>query len=344
MRMCPEQLKSHLQKGLQPLYTLHGEEPFQILEAGDAIRAAAYASGYTEREVYNVDTHFKWDALKASSGALSLFGTHKVVEIRVLSGKVNAEGAQALMDYCAALPPDTLTLVSLPVKLDQKTQTGDWYKSLEKNGVCIAVFPVDRAGMPQWIKQRLEAQGQQVDAEALELLADRVEGNLFAAHQEMQKLSLLYPPGALSLDQVKSVVADVARFDVFKLADAVLGGDVVRIPRMLNGLREEGVDPVLILWALAKEIRTLLAVHNQMHQGASLAQALQEAKVWAARRALTERALSRVSEARAVQGLKRAAAIDRLIKGLGVGDVWDEFLQLILLMAKPKREKARIAA
>lgn len=332
MRLKTDQLAQHLQRGVQPLYTVFGEETLLALEAADAIRSAAKQAGYTEREVLTVETGFNWSRLAASGGSLSLFGDRRLLEIRIPSGKPGTEGARALQELCAALPPDTVTLVTLP-KLDKQAQAAKWFKALESAGTSVSAAAVERSRLPAWIGARLAAQGQQVDAGTLQFLADQVEGNLLAAHQEVQKLALLFPPGRIALEAVKDAVLDVARFDVFKLGDALLAGDAARLARILEGLRGEGVEPVLVLWALAREIRTLARLRGGMRRGASLAQLMREAWIWESRQPLVERAVKRLSEAELLAALAQAAKIDRMIKGMARGDVWDELLQVSLAAA-----------
>lgn len=337
MRLKTDQLAQHLQRGVQPLYVVFGEETLLALEAADAIRSAAKQAGYTEREVLIVETGFNWSRLAASGGSLSLFGDRRLLEIRIPSGKPGTEGARALQEYCAALPPDTVTLITLP-KLDKQAQAAKWFKALESAGTPVSAAAVERSRLPAWIGARLAAQGQQADAGTLQFLADQVEGNLLAAHQEVQKLALLFPPGRLALEAVKDAVLDVARFDVFKLGDALLAGDAVRLARILEGLRGEGVEPVLVLWALAREIRTLAKLRGGMRRGASLPQLMREAWIWESRQPLVERAVKRLSEAELLAALARAAKIDRMIKGMARGDVWDELLQVGLAVAGVRRE------
>ncbi|MEW5942446.1 MAG: DNA polymerase III subunit delta [Pseudomonadota bacterium] len=327
MRVKPEQLAQHLQRGVQPLYTVFGDEPLLALEAADAIRTAARKNGYAEREVLTAEAGFNWGQVAVSGASLSLFGARRLLEIRIPSGKPGTEGGQALQEYCKALPPDTVTLVTCP-KLDKQAQAAKWFKALESAGVVIQVYPVDRSRLATWIGARLAAQERQADPETLQFLADQVEGNLLAAHQETQKLVLLFPPGKLVFEQVKSAVLDVARFDVFKLGDELLAGDAARFVRVLEGLHGEGVEPVLVLWALTREIRMLAKLRGGMRRGASLPQLMREAWIWESRQPLVERAVKRLPETQLLEGLKRAAAIDRTIKGLARGDVWDELLQL----------------
>jgi DNA polymerase-3 subunit delta len=220
-------------------------------------------------------------------------------------------------------------------KLDKQAQATKWFKALEQAGTVVPVYPVERTRLPQWIAVRLAAQKQRADATTLQFLADRVEGNLLAAHQEIQKLGLLFPEGALNFDQVREAVLDVSRYDVFNLSDAMLAGDAVRLARILEGLKGEGVAPTLALWSLTQEIRTLTKLKLGQRKGSSLPQLFREARVWESRQGLVQRALGRLSEARLVAGLKQAAALDRMIKGLARGDVWDELLQLGLGIARP---------
>lgn len=334
MRINPDQLAAHLQRGLAPLYLIFGDEPLLALEAADAIRAQARQAGYAEREVFTAEGGFSWQNLLASGDSLSLFADRRIIEIRIPSGKPGTEGGQALQDYCARLPADTVTLVTCP-KLDKQAQATKWFKALEQAGALIPVYPVERARLPQWIAARLAVQGRRADQATLQFLADRVEGNLLAAHQEIQKIGLLFPAGQLNFDQVREAVMDVSRYDVFNLSDAMLAGDACRLARILDGLKGEGVAPTLALWAMTQEIRTLARLKLGQRRGAALPQMLRELRVWESRQGLVQRALARLNEARLVAGLKQAAALDRMIKGLSRGDVWDELLQLGLGMAKP---------
>ncbi len=266
MQLAAAQLSQHLQKGLRSLYTVHGDEPLLIQEAADAIRAAARAQGYTERTVHTVaGAHFDWSEVLAAGGSLSLFADRQIVEIRIPSGKPGKDGSPALQQLAesAAGNEGTLTLVLLP-RLDKATRTGAWFGALESHGVTIQVEPIERAALGSWIAQRLAQQAQRVmggeeGQRTLQFFADRIEGNLLAAHQEIQKLALLYPAGELSFAQVESAVLNVARYDVFKLSEAVLAGHAARVQRMLDGLRAEGEAEVLVHYTLAEDIRALEA-------------------------------------------------------------------------------------
>lgn len=327
MRISSEDLPRHLAKGLGALYVIHGEALLLAIEAADAIRIAAREAGYTEREVFIAEQHFKWAELRNSAQSMSLFAARKVVDLRIPSGKPGTDGAQALQDYCENLGPDTLTLISLP-KLESTALKSKWFSALEERGTVISADEISLAALPAWIAARLKRQEQSTDKDTLEFLAQRVEGNLLAAYQEIQKLALLFPAGQLSFEQVQDSVMDVARYDISKLSEAMLAGDAARYVHILDGLKGEGTATVLILWSIAEDIRALAKVSRVLQQNGNLAGALRDARVWGARQKLIERAVRRFSPAFAERALRQAAQIDKLIKGLRQGDVWDELLQL----------------
>ena len=321
------QLAAHLAKGLRPLYTLHGDEALLQQEALDAIRAAARAQGYTERSSFTVaGAHFDWSAVLAAGGSLSLFADRQIVEIRIPSGKPGKDGGAALQQIAQAAQGNdsVLTLVVLP-RLDKATKTGAWFAALEAHGATVQIDPVERAQLPAWIAQRLAAQGQRVAAgeegqRTLQFFADRVEGNLLAAHQEIQKLALLHPQGELSREQVEAAVLNVARYDVFKLSEAVLSGQVARTQRMLDGLQAEGEAEVLVHWALAEDIRALKRVKDAMNAGKPLPMALRENRVWGVKERLYERLLPQASDAQLARLLQSAHVVDGIVKGLKQAD------------------------
>lgn len=327
MKLTIEDLPHHLSKGLQPLYIIHGAATLLAIEAADSIRAIAKSKGYSEREVLIADAGFKWAELRNSSQSLSLFSSLKLLDLRIPSGKPGVEGAQALLDYCQHLSTDTVTLISLP-RLEGATLKSKWFTTLAEQGVVIAADEIPLYELPAWISMRLQRQKQSADKDTLAFLAQRVEGNLLAAFQEIQKLALLFPEGALTFEQVKDAVMDVARYDVFKLSEAMLAGDAARFVHILEGLRAEGTATVLILWALAEDIRTMARVSRAMQQSGNMASALRDARVWGVKQKLVERAVRRFSPAFAERALRQAALIDKLVKGLRSGDVWDELMQL----------------
>lgn len=327
MNLALAQLSQHLQRGLGSLYVLHGDEALLQQEAADAIRATARAQGYTERSSYTVaGAHFDWSAVLAAGGSLSLFADKQIVEVRIPSGKPGKDGSAALQQLAESARGNdsTLTLVLLP-RLDKATKTSAWFAALEGNGVAIQIDPIERAALPQWIAQRLQQQGQRVRAgeegqRTLQFFADRVEGNLLAAHQEIQKLALLHPPGELTLEQVEAAVLNVARYDVFKLSEAVLAGQLGRVQRMLDGLQGEGEAEVLVHWALAEDIRALKRVKDAMNAGKPLPMALREHRVWGVKERLFERILPRASDAALGELLQAAHQVDGIVKGLKVPD------------------------
>jgi DNA polymerase III subunit delta len=344
MQLALPQLQAHLQKGLRSLYTLHGDEALLVQEAADAIRATARAQGYTERSVHVVSgAHFDWSEVLAAGGSLSLFADRQMLEIRIPTGKPGKEGSPMIQQLAQSAEGNdsTLTLFILP-KLDNATKKGAWFGALDKFGVTLQVESIERAQLPQWIAQRLKLQNQSVaagqDGQAcLQFFADRVEGNLLAAHQEIQKLGLLYPEGELSLAQVESAVLNVARYDVFKLSEAVLSGQVARVQRMLDGLQAEGEAAVLVHYTLAEDIRALKRVKDAMAEGRPLPMALREQRIWGVREKLFERVLPRLSTPRLAQLLQNAHQVDGIVKGLKVADwptdPWQALHRLALRVA-----------
>ena len=306
MQLRPEQLPAHLaqlDKPLAPLYLLHGDEPLLVIEAGDAIRAAARKQGFEEREVIIVGTSFKWDELFLAAGNMSLFGSSKLVDLRIPSGKPGREGSEALQRYIGTtgtMGPGIVTLITLP-ELDWQAKKAAWVTALSNAGVAIECNAPPPARLPQWIAERMARQKQSAPKPALEFIAAHVEGNLLAAHQEIQKLGLLYPPGEVSLEQIEAAVMNVARYDVSDLRNALKARDTVRAARTLEGLKGEDAAPPLVLWALATEARSAAAASTKM------------------------------------RALLHAAKIDRIIKGLARGDIWDEFLQLALRLTRASR-------
>ena len=327
MQLALPQLHAHLQKGLRSLYALHGDEALLVQEAADAIRAAARLQGYTERSVHMaMGAHFDWSEVLAAGGSMSLFAERQILEIRVPTGKPGKEGSPMIQQLAQSAEGNdsTLTLFILP-RLDSATKKGAWFGALEQFGVSLQIDSLDRAQLPQWIAQRLKLQNQSVASgqdgqNCLQFFADRVEGNLLAAHQEIQKLSLLYPAGELTHAQVESAVMNVARYDVFKLSEAVLAGQVARVQRMLDGLQAEGEAAVLVHYTLSEDIRALKRVKDAMAEGRPLPMALREQRIWGVREKLFERVLPKLSTARLAQLLKNAHQVDGIVKGLKVAD------------------------
>lgn len=349
MQIKGDALAAQLAKGLKPVYTVHGDEPLLAQEAADAVRAEARRQGYGERQIFIVSgAYFDWAPVLAASQAMSLFSDKQFIEIRIPGGKPGKDGSDALQRYCAGLPPDVLTLVTLP-RLDRTQLSSAWFTALDAAGVSVKVDPVDRRELPAWIARRLQQQGQPVAAgpdgqQALAFFADRVEGNLLAAHQELQKLALLHPRGELSLQQIEAAVLDVARFDVFKLSEALLSGQVGRVLRMLDGLKAEGEAAVLVHWTMAEDIRALKRVQDAMAAGKPLPMALREARVWGPKERLFERLVPQLQPAALARLLAAAQICDGIVKGLRhpewPGDPWEALGRLALLLEQALRPPA----
>ena len=339
MQVRLDALPAHLAKRLAPLYVVHGDEHLLAIEAADRVRAATRKAGFTERDVLSVDRHFKWNRLVESGQSLSLFGDRKLIDLRIPGGKPGKDGSAALQAFAKTVcDGDTITLITLP-RLEREQKSSAWFGALDAVGVTIEAPLVDRARLPAWIAERLAAQQQTADPEALAFLADRVEGNLLAAHQEVQKLGLLHPTGRLAFAQVRDTVLDVARYDVFKLGEAMLAGDAPRVARMVEGLRGEGESPVLVHWAMTEEVRALLRAKLGTASGQSLSTLLRQLRVWGARERLFEVALKRLSLPALRAALARTAEIDRIVKGLRslgpapMGDAWTELSRLGMSIA-----------
>jgi len=322
-----EDLPHHLASGLKPLYVVFGDALLLAIEAADSIRTAAHEAGYSERETFIAEQHFKWDELRNSAQNLSLFSTRKVIDLRIPSGKPGIEGGKALQEYCSNMSPDVLTLISLP-KLDWSAQKSQWFIALQQHGVVISADDLPLNTLPRWIEGRLKRQDQSADYTTLEFLAERCEGNLLAAFQEIQKLALLYPAGKLSFDQVKDAVMDVSRYDIFKLSEAMLSGNTARYAHILDGLRAEGTATTLVLWSVSEDIRTLGRVLQAFKRGGNQGNILREMRVRKDKQGLIEHAARRLKLTHIERAMLQAARLDKTIKGLRHGDAWDELLQL----------------
>lgn len=329
MKLRADQLAARLARGLAPVWLVSGDEPLQLEEACDAIRSAARAQGYSERIVFQAVSGFDWDALTVCAQNRSLFAERKLIELRIPTGKPGETGAAALMQYAAQAAEDSVLLVICP-KLDAATQKTKWVSALDAAGLLLQVWPVEARQLPEWIRRRLAARGLKADDEAVALLAERVEGNLLACAQDIEKLYLLHGTAEIDAAAVAAAVADNARFDIYALVDSALAGDAVRSTRILESLRAEGVDPVLALWALAREVRALARMAYDCTQGMGVDQVLAGHKVWEKRKGLVKAGLMR-HKLRAWQHLLLLAGrIERIIKGAQAGNAWDELLRLVL--------------
>jgi DNA polymerase-3 subunit delta len=332
MRLRPEQLAAHLKQRLAPIYLIHGDEPLLINESSDAIRRAARQQDYDEREILSVDTGFDWNLLLFTANSGSLFASRRLLELRLGNSKPGDAGSKAFQAYCKRVPDDIILLV-ICGKLDQSSQRSRWFMALDQIGVTIQTWPVDARQLPGWIETRMRRKGLQPTAEAVALLASRVEGNLLAAAQEIDKLFLLYGHTRLDAGQLLTAVNDSARYSIYDLADTALGGEAVRAVRILDSLHVEGTDPVLILWALQREIRLLLRIRFAIDKGLTPAKALNQHKVWEKRKPLLSASLKRLPAARLQQLLQHCAHLDRVIKGVEQGQPWNDLLMISLELA-----------
>ncbi len=331
MRLKPAQLTNHLQRqGFAPLYLLTGDEPLQMMECADILRTFARHQGFTERIVLTVETGFDWSLLDKEANTLSLFAQRRLLEIRLGNKSPGNEGTKALIAYANKLPTDTVLLITAD-KLDASKQKTKWFTTLDKQGIVIQVWPIDVSQLPGWIAQRLNQYGFQASPEAINLIAERSEGHLLACAQEIHKLHLLYGTGRLETAQVLEAVADSARFEVFNWVDTVLAGDKQRSVRQLQGLRAEGVEPVLVAWALNKEIRNLSQITYALKTGQRQEQLFKTYRIWQSRKNAVSSAIKRHPQpSRWQQFLQEMVQIDRMIKGVEKGNPWDE-LQLLCL-------------
>lgn len=332
MKLNFNQIKSHLEKQLQPVYFLSGDEPFQLDEAARLIREAAKAQGYTERDIYHVDRSFDWVELTHSVESLSLFAERKVIELRIPTGKPGDKGSKALVAYTNQLPEDNLLLI-VSGKLDSNQTKSKWFKALDAAGATLAVWPLEVQQLPAWLKQRMQLRGLQPTEDALTVFAEQIEGNLLAADQELEKLRLLYGEGPINVEQVLDAVSDSARFDAFALVDVALQGDAVRVSRILHGLKSEGEDVLHVLGALMYQLRMLEKMARAISKGQHLEQVFSQYRIWDKRKVVLSAGLNRHGLKRWQAFLLVAGRIERMCKGLATGKPWDELLQLTLRIA-----------
>ena len=335
MKLQPEALAAQLTKRLAAIYLIAGDEPLLVQEVSDQVRAHARSSGFTERRVWHVGNGFSWNDWLADSLTGSLFATRQLSELRFTQSKIAEEGVQALTDYLAHPNPDHLVLMVMG-KLEGEAQRSAWFKLIDEAGVIVQVWPLTRASLPGWITRRMRERGLQPTSAAVELLVERTEGNALACAQEIDKLSLLMGKGTVDEATLEQAVADSARFDIYGLVDAALAGDGRRVARMVDRLHEEGVEPVLVLWALAREIRGLAVMSHARAKGASIDQVLLAQRVWEKRKPLVKKALQRMSAGDADAWLGQAHHADLAIKGATPGNAWDELLNLALQVAGVK--------
>ncbi|MDH5734751.1 MAG: DNA polymerase III subunit delta [Gammaproteobacteria bacterium] len=332
MKIRIDQIQQHLKQGLKAIYFVSGDEPLQVMESTDTIRNAARQLDYTEREVMDVDSHFDWNQLLDAGNSLSLFAEKRIIELRMPSGKPGKQGSQVLIEY-AQRPAEDAVLIITAGKLDSSAKNTKWFKALDQLGVVIQCWPISVQELPRWIEQRMRQKNLKPTTEAVSLLADRIEGNMLAAAQEIDKLYLLYGDAVIGIEEIASAVADSARYNIYDLVDSALTGDVVRAARISSGLKNEGIEPVLALWALSREVR-LLAGFSESN--ISMDAAMTQARIWDSRKPLLKKALNRHGARRWRGFLRRCARIDRVIKGIEPGRPWDELLALTTQIAQTR--------
>lgn len=335
MRVEQTQLKSHLEKQLAPLYVLVGDEPLAQSECLDAIRLAARKNGADERSSFIVERNFNWHQIQQFGQAMSLFSSKRILEINIPNGKPGVDGGKALVELAANLIADTTTIVVLPA-LEREAKNSAWFSALQNAAVTIELNEVAPNALPQWIAKRLAAQGQSADTASLTFMAHQVEGNLLAAHQEIQKLGLLYPAGELSTEAVSSAVLNVSRYDAFQLGESILAGDAARTSRILQGLQDEGENAVAVMNPLIWLLRPLVRVKQAEMRGENVQNAMTNARIYGDRQMLTKKALSRLSLRQLEAALQKLCDIDRIAKGVMLGDAWLELSRLCFGLAKLK--------
>jgi len=333
LKLSANQLSSHLKKSLAPCYLVTGDEHLLVAEALDAIREAARERGFGMRELHVATTGFDWAQLLASSGNMSLFAEQRIIELRLPTGKPGRAGGQAIVELVERAGPETLFIVTAP-KLDRGAAASKWAKTIAQKGVNLTIWPIGLRELPGWIAGRMRTAGLQPDPDVVALIAGRVEGNLLAAGQEIEKLRLLLGEGPVSVEDVSKAVADSSRYDVYKLADAALGGDATRAVRILGGLRSEGVEPVIVMWALTRELRTLSRLDDVVRQGGNLSSAMQKNGVWSSRQGLVRSCMQRHKQGAFNRMLKATGRADAAAKGQRDGDPWQMACDIVIGMAR----------
>jgi DNA polymerase-3 subunit delta len=332
VKLSGDNLAASLARQLQTIYLVSGDEPLLVNEAADAIRATARSQGFAERELHVVERGFDWQGLLGDSRAMSLFAQRKIIEIRMANAAPGEQGADAIVELAEQPSPDNLILI-ITGKLDARTQSSRWVSAVEKRGVLVQVWPIDLPRLPAWIRERLGRHKLQADAAAASLLAERVEGNLLAAHQEIEKLALLLPPGPITAETVVDAVADSARFDVMQLGEAAMRGQTARALRILEGLRGEDVAPTLVLWAVNKDLQWIARARGLMRRGQSAESAMNALYVWRPRQAAMAQALRRMNGPTLRNLILDAERVDRAIKGVEKADAWLELERLVARLA-----------
>jgi DNA polymerase-3 subunit delta len=337
LKVALKQLDRHLARELAHIYLIAGDEPLLVDEALEQVRAAARRKGFDSREVHTTDRFFRWAEIEGEADNLSLFASRKIVELRMPSQRPGTEGAHVLETWAERKDPDRVVLIAVPEKLDFGSKRPAWADAIEQHGVFIEIWPVGRAELPGWIQERAAAAKVKLTSAAAQLIADRTEGHLLAANQEIQRLALENPGGSKQLDEadVLASVANNSRFDVYKLADAVLGGESGRAFKILAGLREEGTAPQLVSWALVRDIELLASVHYAVRRGDNVDAALARNRVWRSRQGLVKQALRKFPSKRLRALITQAADVDAVLKGVVPAEPWTTLTGLLLAMLRP---------
>ena len=343
MRLRSDQLNNHLQKSsLAPIYFVSGDEPLQKLECVDQIRMTARAQGYDERLVFNVDKSFDWHSINDASANLSLFASRRIIELRMNSPKPGKEGGKVLLEYAEQLNEDNLLIISSD-KLDKAAQNNKWVKAVEKVGALIQVWPVNPAQLPGWIQNRLQSKQKRITLDAARLIALRVEGNLLAAQQEIDKLILLIEKDNIDTDDVIAAVADSSRYDVFDLIESAFLGKTNRTMHMLQGLRNEGTEPMALFGAWMWEFRRLCSIAHLYESGSNLEGLFKSYRIWDQKKRSMNAVLQRHSGQSFDRLLKFCATIDRTLKSSRREQAWDQFNTLLLAIAGVNTKKLQIS-
>ena len=330
MRIKYDVLENDLKRGLKPIYLVTGDEPLQQMEACDAIRRAARKQGFTEREVFHVERGFDWGQLFLSANSMSLFAEKKILELRFSSAKPGDAGSKAFAEYCQNLNDDNILIITMP-RIDGAGQRGKWFKLLDQSGAIMQLWPVEVNQLPNWISNRMRGKGLTPSRDAVLLLAEKVEGNMLAAAQEIEKLAI-NAPAEIKAEDIIEAVEDAAKFDVFKLVDAILMAKLKRTTRIMQGLKATGEEPVYVLWALTREVRTMTSMANAQQKGEPISAVLKKHGVWDKRAPLVKTAFQRLNEKQWSELLQEVMKVDQVIKGVRKGNPWDALLDLSFSM------------
>ncbi len=325
MNVYPDKLAQALSHGLAPVYLITGDEPLQQMEAADQIRTACREAGFTDSERYQVDNarSFDWQALTMSGNSMSLFGDKKVINLHLPTGKPGTEGASALKRWCESVPPDVVLLITAG-RPEGRFQSSAWFKAIDKAGVTMQVWPLSAENTRNWIESRLRSCGVTAESEAVDLLTDRVEGNLLAARQEIEKLAILYVDKNVGIHELMASVTDSSRYTILDLVDAALNSDTSRAVKVLDGLQAAGDAPVLICWHLASEVRKIISAQARMDKGENASQAMMKSGIWKNRQALSGKAMRDRPRVFWLRAASDCSYLDRLSKGMASGDLWTE--------------------